>query len=172
MSRPFRKLEKLIESGGQSVEGEVVSILDVCINNPLGTISSRENLAALEKLLRVTADLASADKIDLDKRERKNTLEASQRLIHELSGIRNALENKGKLLEAQKKAADSPVIGQSIKLETLIKQHEYDLNEARAALEELRKKSQLMQEERASKRESLKKQAGDLLNVTVELSEP
>ncbi len=171
MSRPFRKLEKLIKSGGHSVEGEVIRILDICINRPMDVISSGENLSALEKLLRVTADLASADKIDLDKRERKNTIDASQRLISELSGIREALANKGKLREAQKKASDSPALSQAMKIETLIKQHEYDLGEARAALEELRKKSKLLDEERATKTEGLKKQAGVALGLVVNLTE-
>lgn len=170
MNRPFRKLEKLIKSGGHSVESEIVRILDVCIYNPAEVILSQENLTAFERLLRETTGLANAGKIDLDKHERKNTLDASQRLVAELNAIKDKLTSLGGLSEAQKKAASSPIIEQAVKLETLIKQREYNLNETRAAIEERSKKSKAMQQELVSRRERLKKLAGEVLGITVEIS--
>ncbi len=170
LNRPFRKLEKLIKSGGHSAESEVKRVLEICIINPIEVISSKENLVAFEKLLRETAELANTDKIDLDKREKKNALEASQSLAAELGGIRDRLASLSSQIAAQKKAADSPVVEQTVKLESLIKQREYSLSETRAAIAELGKKAKLMDEELISKREGLKKQASETLGVIVELS--
>jgi len=170
MSRPFRKLEKLVKSGGHSVESEVVRIIDICINNPMEVISSKENLAAFDKLLRETVGLANSGKIDLDKHEKKNALDASQRLVAKLNSIKENLANLSSQSEAQKKTANSPAIERAVKLETLIKQREYSLSETRAAIEELNKKSKLLQGEFDSKRENLKKRAGEAVGVIVEIT--
>jgi hypothetical protein len=170
MSRPFRKLEKLVKSGGHSAESEVMRILDVCIYNPIDVISSKENMAIFERLLREAAELASTSKIDLDKRERKNVLDAPQRLVAELGAIRTKLTDLGVLIESQKKAANSPAVEQAVKLETLIKQREYSLSETSAAIEELGKKAELIKRELVSKRENLKKLASEALGVIAEIS--
>ncbi|MFH1821268.1 MAG: hypothetical protein ABH852_02355, partial [Methanobacteriota archaeon] len=170
MSRPFRKVEKLLKTGSHSIENDASRILKICITDPAVVISSDENIAALDKLLHETSELVNAGKIDLDKREKKNTLYAAQRLVAELRSIKNNLANLDRRTDAQKRASESPAIGQTVKLENLKNQHEHDLEEARASIEELHKKSKQMQEELVSKRASLKKLAGDAIGVIVEFT--
>jgi len=170
MSRPFRKMEKLIKSGGHTVAPEVLKILEICITDPSDVISSDENIVAFDKLLREISELANTGKIDLDKRERKKLLDAVQSLAAGLKAIKNNLTNLTTHAEAKKRASENPVIVQAGRLEDLIKQHEHDLKEVHAAIEQLDEKFKLMQEKLVSKKENLKKLSSDAMGTKVELT--
>jgi len=170
MGRPFRKIEKLVASGGHSIGHESIKMLKICINNPVEVISSDENIEALEKLLQETSELINTGKIDLNERERRSKLGVARSLASELRNLKKNLVSLSNQLKAQQIMAESPVIGQAVKIENLIAQHESELTGLRASIEELVKKSKSIDEELSSKRESLEKLASDIMGMKIELT--
>ncbi len=170
MSRPFRKLEKLVQSGGHSLEKGKVEILKICINNPGEIISSDENIERLESLLRDTSELIGAGNIDLDERDRRKKLDVAKRLSGELRSIKRNLENLNNQLATQRRLSESPILMRSAEIERSINNHNLELSQVRATIDELIKKSKRMGEEMASKRENLEKLASSDLGVKVELT--
>lgn len=170
MSRPFRKMEKLVASGGHPIESGTVKTLKICINNPVEVISSDENILALEKLLQEISKLINAGNIDLNEREKRTKLIVAQKLASELKNIRRDLANLSSQLESQRKSSENPILGQAVKLEKLIAQHEYELRIVRTSIGELGKKSKLIEDEMASKRGKLGQMASDAIGAKVELT--
>ena len=170
MSRPFRKVEKLVLSGKHSIESDLNRILKICINNPAEVITSDENIASLEKLLKETSNLIGQEKIDLNTRERRKKLDAAQRLADELRIIKKTLVNLKDQLEIQRNATENPIFGREVKLEESIKLQQNELVEVQFSIEELDKNSKKMDKEVSSKRKNLEKLASDVMGMKVELT--
>lgn len=169
MSRPFRKLEKLVQSGGCSLEKEKVEALKTCINDPVAIISSDENIERLESLLRETAELLRSGDIYLDERDRRKKIDIAKRLSGELRDIKRNLDYlKGQLAE-QRRLSESPILMRASGIERAINDHKLELSQVRSTIDELGKRSKRIVEEMASKREDLKKSASNVLGVKVEL---
>ena len=170
MSRPFRKLDKLIASGVHSTGKETIKILRLCVNSPVEVIDSDENIARLETLLRETSELISTGKIDLEDRERTKKLSVAQGLTSELRGIRKKIESLGKQLEHQQGLSQNTILMQAAEIEKLIGRHEQELKLIHSSIGELGKRAKDLDGEIISKGESLKKLASTALGAQVEIT--
>jgi hypothetical protein len=170
ISRPLRKLEKLVSSGGHQMDRENIKTLGLCINNPLEIISSDEKIQVAERLLQETAKLVEDDKIKLNEKERKKKLERIRKLAARLKEFKRYLELLNQRLETQRQALEHPIQKQVSKLEQSIAQNESELNNIKKSIEELGQKSKLADKEIEEKRANLEKLAGEILGTKVELT--
>jgi len=170
ISRPLRKLEKLVSSGGHQMNREKIKTLDLCINNPLEIISSNEKIQVTEELLQGTAKLLDDGKIKLDEKERRKKLERIRKLAARLKEFKRYLELLNQRLETQRQALEHPIQKQISKLEQSITQHESESNSIKKSIEELGQKSKLTEKEIEEKRANLEKLAGEIIGTKVELT--
>jgi len=170
ISRPLRKLEKLVSSGGHQMDREKIKTLDLGINNPLEIISSDEKILSTEELLLETAKLLEDGEIELNERERRKKLERTRKLAARLKEFKRYLELLNQRLEIQRQALEHPIQKQISKLEQSIAQHESELNHIKKSIEELGQKSKLTEKEIEEKRANLEKLAGEIIGTKVELT--
>ena len=170
ISRPLRKLERLVSSGGHQMDREKIKTLGLCINNPLDITSSDEKISAAGELLRETAKLLDEGKIELGWRERKKKLEKIRKLAEGLKGFKGRLDLLRQRLEVHLRASGYPIQKQISELEKSIAQHESKLNNVKASIEELRQKSELTEKEIGEKRINIEKLASEILGTKVELT--
>ena len=170
LSRPLRKLDKLVASGGHQMDREMIKTLELCINNPAETISSDEKISAAEALLQETAKLLAERKIDLDDRKRRKKLEMARKLAVGLREFKKRLELLNQQLETQRRAAEHPIQKQTAELERVIDQHESELKRVKESIEEFGRKSELMKDEIEGKRVKLEGLASETLGSKIELT--
>ncbi len=170
ISRPLRKLEKLVSSGGHQMDREKIKTLDLSISSPLEIISSDEKIQVAEKLLLETAKLLEDGEIKLNEKERRKKLERTRKLAARLKEFKRYLELLNQRLETQRQALGHPIQKQISKLEQSIAQHESELNHIKKSIEELGQKSKLTEKEIEEKRANLEKLAGEILGTKVELT--
>lgn len=170
LSRPLRKLDKLVVSGGHQMDREMIKTLELCISNPAETISSDEKISAVEALLQETAKLLAERKIDLADRERRKKLEKARKLAAGLREFKRRLELLEQQLEAQRRAAEHPIQKQTAELEGAINQHESELERVKTMIEEFGRKSELMKGEIEDKRVRLENLASETLGTKIELT--
>ncbi|KUO42395.1 MAG: hypothetical protein APZ16_02880 [Candidatus Hadarchaeum yellowstonense] len=170
LNRPLRKLEKLVRSGEHRMAPELQKILEVSIKDPAGVIASEETIAAFERLLREAAEIVNSGKIDLDKRERKNLLDAARDLSPQLQQTRNTLITLTAAAEAKKRDSENPVVSQAAELENSIRQQEHELKETLNSIEQLERRIKLMQGELVSRKGKLMTLASEALGVKVEIT--
>ena len=168
LSRPLRKFERLVSSGGHQMNREKVKILDLCINDPLEITSSDEKITTAEELLHETARLMDDGKIELGEHERRKKHESVLKLAAKLRVLKERLESLKQLLRSQR-ATEHLVLKQISELEKSIAQRESELNSLKASAEGLRQKSKLAEKEIEEKRANLEKLAGEILGTKVEL---
>lgn len=170
ISRPLRKLERLISSGGHQMDREKIKTLALCINNPLEITSSDEKISVAGELLRETARLLDEGKIELGWREKKKKLEKIWKLAEGLKGFKGRLDSLSQQLELRRHDSEHPVQKEISELEKSIAQHESELNNIKASIEELSQKSKLTEKEIEEKRANLEKLATEILDAKVELT--
>jgi hypothetical protein len=170
ISRPLRKLEKLVSSGGHQMDREKIKTLDLCISNPLEIISSDEKIQVAEKLLQETAKLLEDGKIKLNEKERRKKLERIRKLAARLKEFKRYLELLNQRLEVQRQALEHPIQKQISKLEQSVTQHESELNNIKKSIEDLDQKTKLTEKEIEEKRANLEKLAGEIIGAKVELT--
>ncbi len=170
ISRPLRKLGKLISSGRHQMDREKVKTLELCINNPREIISPDKKISVAEELLRETAKLIDEGKIELDERERRKKLERVRKLAARLKEFKRRLELLNQRLEIQRRTLEHPIQKQISELEQSIAQHESDLNHVKISIEELDRKHKLTEKEIEDKRVKLEKLASEILGTKVELT--
>lgn len=173
LSRPLRKMEKLVAAGKCQMDREKIKILEICIENPLEIFSSGEKLAAAEALLRRMIGLLEEGRISLGDRERKKRTELASELLEEkrLLELGRRLERLHAQKEAKKRAREgSPLLRQKAELERLIKKHRLDLERTRKAIEDLHRESQLTAEEMDKNRGELKKVVSSVLGAELEIT--
>jgi hypothetical protein len=173
LSRPLRKMEKLVAAGKYQMDREEIKILELCIENPLEIFSSGEKLAAAEALLRRMIGLLEEGRISLGDRERKKRTKLASELLEEkrLLELGRRLERLHAQREAKKRAREgSPLLRQRAELERLIKKHRLDLERTRKAIEDLHRESQLTAEEMDKNRGELKKVVSSVLGAELEIT--
>ncbi len=173
LSRPLRKMEKLVATGKCQMDREEIKILELCIENPLEIFSSGEKLAAAEALLRRMIGLLEEGRISLGDRERKKRTELASELLKEkrLLELGRRLERLHAQKEAKKRAREgSPLLRQKAELERLIKKHRLDLERTRKAIEDLHRESQLTAGEMDKNRGELKKVVSSVLGAELEIT--
>lgn len=170
LSRPLRKLERLVASGRHHMDRELIKTLELCINSPSAVLFLDEKIADVEALLREATKLLADGKIELDERERRKKLERIRELAASLRESKKRLERLGQELGAQKQAAAHPIQTQVAELEWSIGQREHELKQTKALVEELKNKSGLMEREIEGKRVQIEKLASEALNTKIELT--
>ncbi len=173
LSRPFRKMEKLVRAGEWQIDRETVKVLEFCIENPLKVLSSNEKIASTDALLQKMIKLLEEEKISMDDRERKKRME----LARELLGKKKLLKLKERLTllqankEVQKRARErTSLFKQKAELEGSIEKHRADLKHARATIEDLYRESQRAGEDIDKNLRDIEKLATEAIGATVKLT--
>lgn len=170
ISRPLRKLGKLVTSGEHQMDREVIKTLELCLNDPVEVLSSDEKIASAQSLLRQTTKLLSEGKIEFDKDERRKKLERTEKLAVELGEFKRRLEILNRQLEALGREAEHPVQKQVTELKQAIHQREGELTQVKTLIDDLSKKSTQLEEEIKDKRVKLEKLASEALGTKIELT--
>ncbi len=170
LNRPFRKLDKLVASGGHQMDRELIKTLEICIDRPAEIISTDEKISAAEALLRETAKLLSERKIDLGDRERRKKLEWAQKLAAGLREYKKRIDALNQMLDTHAQAMAHPVQKQVTDLERSIGQLESKLEQTKTSLEERGNSFKQMQSEIEEKRVKLEGLVSEVLGTKVALT--
>ena len=173
LSRPLRKMEKLVVAGECQMDREMVKVLELCIENPLEVLSSDEKIAATGALLQKMIDLLESGKISMSDRERRKRVELARELLEKekLLNLKKRLTHLHAHRESQKRAREqTSLLKQKVELERLIEKHNSDLKRARATIEELHRESQRAKKEIDKNLHELEKLATEAIGVKVELT--
>jgi len=173
VSRPLRKMEKLVRAGEYQMDREMVKVLELCIENPLEVLSSNEKIASTDALLQKMIELLEEGKISMDDRERKKRMELARGLLDEKKILK--LKERLTLLcdrrEIQTRAREqTSLFKQKAELEGSIEKHKSDLKHARATIEELHRDSQRAEKDIDKNLRELEKLATEAIGATIELT--
>ena len=173
LSRPLRKMEKLVRAGEYQMDREMVKVLELCIENPLEVLSSDEKIASTDALLQKMIELLEEGKISMDDRERKKRMELARGLLDEKKILK--LKERLTLLydrrEIQTRAREqTSLFKQKAELEGSIEKHKSDLKHARATIEELHRDSQRAEKDIDKNLRELEKLATEAIGATIELT--
>lgn len=170
ISRPLRKLEKLLSSGGYHMDREKVKALELCINEPQEIVSSDEKISAAEGLLQEAAELLDEGKIELDDRERRKKLERIRKLATRLREFKRRLDVLNHRLNAVQRDLQYPVQTQISELKQSIAEQKSKIDHAQKSIEDLKKKHEQAEKEIEDKRADIEKHAGEILGAKIELT--
>ncbi|MFQ6129529.1 MAG: hypothetical protein ACE5OT_01820 [Candidatus Hadarchaeaceae archaeon] len=173
LSRPFRKMEKLVRAGECQMDREMVKVLELCIENPLEVLSSDEKIASTSALLQKMIKLLEGGKISMDDRERKKRMELARELLEEkkLLKLKERLTLLHNRREIQKRAREqTSLFKEKAELEGSIEKHKSDLKHARATIEELHRESQRAEKDIDKNLRELEKLATEAIGATIELT--
>ena len=173
LSRPLRKMEKLVTAGECQMDREMVKVLELCIENPLEVFSSNEKLATTDALLQKMIELLEGGKISMGDRERKKRMELARELLEEkkLLKLKERLTHLHAHIETKKRAREqTSLLKQKAELEESIEKYRSDLKRARATIEELHRESQLAEKDIDKNLRELEKLATEIIGATVELT--
>lgn len=173
LSRPFRKMEKLVTAGEYQMDREMVKVLQLCIENPLEVLSSNEKLGTVDALLQKMIELLEEGKISMDDRERMKRIKLARELLEEkkLLKLKERLTHLQADIEIKKRAREqTSLLKQKAELEELIEKYRTDLKRARATIEELHRESQQAEKDIDKNLREIEKLATEAIGVTVELT--
>ncbi len=173
LSRPLRKMEKLVRAGEYQMDREMVKVLELCIENPLEVLSSNEKIASTDTLLQKMIKLLEGRKISMDDRERRKRMELARKLLEEktLSKLKEQLTRLQARRETQKRAREqTSLFKQKAELEGSIEKYRSDLKRARATIEEFHHESQRAEKDIDKNLRELEKLATETIGVTIELT--
>jgi DNA repair exonuclease SbcCD ATPase subunit len=173
LSRPFRKMEKLVRAGECQMDRERVKVLELCIENPLEVLSSNEKIASTDTLLQKMIELLDGGKISMGDHERKKRMELARELLEEkkLLKLKERLIHLHARREIQKRAREqTSLFKQKAELEGSIEKHKSDLKRTRATIEELHHESQRAEKDIDKNLRELEKLATKAIGATIELT--
>ena len=173
LSRPLRKMEKLVMAGKCQMDREMVKVLKLCIENPLEVLSSNEKLATTDALLQKMIELLEEGKISMSDRERKKRIELARELLEEkkLLKLKERLTQLHDRREAQKRAREqTSLLKQKAELEGSIEKYRSDLKNTQTNIEELHRESQRAEKDIDKNLRELEKLATEAIGATVELT--
>ena len=173
LSRPLRKMEKLVRAGEYQMDREMVKVLELCIENPLEVLSSDEKIASTDTLLQKMIELLEGGKISMDDRERKKRMELARELLEEkrLLKLKEQLTHLHARKEIQTRAREqTSLFKQKAELEGSIEKHKSDMKHARATIEELHRESQRAEKDIEKNLRELEKLATDAIGAMIELT--
>ncbi len=173
LSRPLRKMEKLVTAGECQMDREMVKVLELCIENPLEVLSSNEKIGTADALLQKMIELLEEGKISMDDRERRKRIKLARELLEEkkLLKLKERLIHLQADIEIKKLAREqTSLLQQKAELEELIEKYRTDLKRARATIEELHRESQQAEKDIDKKLSEIEKLATEVIGVTVELT--
>ncbi len=173
LSRPLRKMEKLVRAGEYQMDREMVKVLELCIENPLEVLSSDEKITSTDALLQKMIELLDGGKISMGDRERKKRMELARELLEEkkLLKLKERLTHLHARRETQKRAREqTSLLKQKAELESSIEKYKSDLKRARATIEEFHRESQRAEKDIDKNLRELEKLATEVIGATVELT--
>ncbi|MBA7501897.1 hypothetical protein ES706_00472 [subsurface metagenome] len=173
LSRPFRKMEKLVTAGECQMDREMIKVLELCIENPLEVLSSDEKIASTNALLQKMIELLEGGKISMDDRERKKRMKLARELLEEkkLLKLKERLAHLHADMEIQKRAREqTSLLKQKAELEESIEKYRSDLKRARATIEELHRESQLAEKDIDKNLREIEKLATEVIGAIVKLT--
>ncbi|MDH5443091.1 MAG: hypothetical protein OEX16_02155 [Hadesarchaea archaeon] len=173
LSRPLRKMEKLVTAGEYQMDREMIKVLELCIENPLDVLSSDEKIASTNALLQKMIELLEEGKISMSDRERSKRIKLARELLEEkkLLKLKERLTHLQANIEAQKRAREqTSLLKQKAELEESIEKYRTDLKRARATIEELHRESQKAEKDIDKNLGETEKLATEVIGATVELT--
>ena len=173
LSRPLRKMEKLVTASEYQMDREMVKVLELCIKNPLEVLSSDEKIASTNALLQKMIELLEGGKISMGDRERKKRMKLARELLEEkkLLKLKERLTHLHADIEIKKRAREqTSLLKQKAELEESIEKYRTDLKRARATIEELHRESQLAEKDIDKNLRELEKLATEVIDTTVTLT--
>lgn len=170
ISRPLRKLENLLLTGGYQMDREKIKILELCIRNPQEVISSDEKISVAEGVLQETVGLINENKIELDDRERRKKLERIQKLVAKLREFKRRFDVLSHRLETLQRDLAHPIQIQISELEQSIAEHRSKMDHTKMSLDDLKKKREQTEGEIEDKRANIEKHANEILGAKVKLT--
>jgi len=173
LSRPFRKMEKLVRAGKCQMDREMMEVLELCIENPLEVLSSEERIASTDTLLQKMIELLEEGKISMGDRERKKRMELGRELLEEkkLLKLKEQLTHLHTRKETQTRAREQTLLlKQKAELEGSIEKHKSDLKNARTTIEDLHRESQRAEKDIDKNLRELEKLATEAIGATIELT--
>jgi DNA repair exonuclease SbcCD ATPase subunit len=173
LSRPLRKMKKLVIAGECQMDREMMRALELCIENPLEVLSSNEKIASTDALLQKMIELLEGGKISMGDRERKQRMKLARELLEEkkLLKLKEQLAHLYARREAQKRTHEqTSLLKQKAELEGSIEKYKSDLKRARATIEELHRESQQAEKDIDRNLRELEKLASEAIGATVELT--
>ena len=172
LSRPLRKMEKLITMGECQMDREVIKVLELCIENPLDVLSSDEKIASANALLQKMIELLEEEKISMGDRERSKRIKLARELLEEkkLLKLKERLTHLQADIETQKRAREkTSLLKQKADLEESIEKYRADIKRTRETIEELHRESQLAEKDIDKNLREIEKLSTEIIGVTVEL---
>ena len=173
ISRPLRKMEKLVTTGECQVDREVARVLELCIQNPVEVLYSSEKLASAQAVIQKMLELLEEGKISLSERERKKRMELAREIVEgrKLDRLRERLDLLHSKREVQGRAREqSQLLKRKAELERSIEQHRSDLKRARATIEELHRESELVEKRIEEDSRELEKLTFEVIGARLKLT--
>jgi len=173
LSRPLRKMEKLVRAGECQMDREMVKVLELCIENPLEVLSSDEKIDSTNTLLQKMIELLEGGEISMGDRERKKRMELARELLEEkrLLKLKEQLTHLHTRKEIQTRAREQTLLlKQKAELEGSIEKHKSDLKHARTTIEDLHRESQRAEKDIDKNLRELEKLATEAIGATIELT--
>lgn len=171
ISRPLRKMSKMIERDEHMVSKEVLDAIDSYRDNPVQTaLQEVEELPKLRALLQELEEVLE-DKMKLDEKERKKRLEEVRGMMkkEKVRKLRsNYLEIEDKLNDLKKEIETSPLLEKKENLEKSIQENESEIDSVREKIEQIEEdldEKEISIEENARK---IREKAESILNVEIE----
>jgi len=93
VSRPLKKVRKLVEEGAHGMEKEKVRVLGICMEDPLHLFSDSSLLSCAAEVLGEVARLIEERKVELEERERKKKLEKVRKLAGDLESMKRRYDD-------------------------------------------------------------------------------
>jgi hypothetical protein len=171
ISRPLRKMEKLVLNGKFQLERESETALKLCTRDPLAVVSSDEKASAAQSVLQQTLGLLEKGEIDLSERERVKRIEVIREVVQgqKLKRYRTLLDRLLKEREERLRAWEKLPHLRRSELEQSVERRRSELRGVQAAIEDLKRKIRLAEEETKRKLVEIERLASELLGTEVEL---
>ncbi len=173
LSRPLRKMEKLVKAGECQMDREMVKVLELCIEDPLGVFSSNEKLGAVDSLLQKMIELLEEGKISMDDRERRKRIKLARELLEEkkLLKLKERLTRLHTDIETQKRVREqTSLLQQKAELEESIEKYRTEIKRARATIEELHHESQQVEKDIDKNLSEMEKLVVEVIGAKVEFT--
>ena len=169
LSRPLKKLRKLVVKGERGLEREKLKTLELCLESPadaLFTCSSR-----VEELLEELENCLKAGELELSQREQKKKLELVKKALEgRLQELKQEYNKALNEISERKKALIASAFGQrKAKLESLIQELQKKIKRAEAELEAVSKNLEKLKDEISKAEDEIQEKASALLGKPVKI---
>jgi len=169
ISRPLKKIMKLVESGSHQMDREKIQVLELCLEDPIQLFSDDTLLDRTSELMDEVTRLIEDRKIELEEKERRKKMEKVRKLaasMGELKGRLDALAVRSMEYSKRERPAERAEEG----IQRVLRELEEERRKIASELEPLRKKIGKLDEEIRRKLEAISAAAQPLLGKTIELT--